>query len=435
MIDEPLPAKKRRPKLLFLAHSFPPANTSGSVRTWNIAKYLARLGWDVTVVTPHPNLCRNLNDPAEADAALQREGIQKILTAHRWRCLLPLHLKHWNHGVGRYAGGICRRIARRFGIERGIGWIKPTERACASLGLNDVDIILATGLPFASFLIARRLSNLLACPYVLDYRDPWTGNPHTAHPFRPATMRKEASLLADAAAVTIVSPSWAAELDRLFRLGPKLHVVTNGYDPEEFAEVRPYEFGHFAIVYAGRFYPPKRVITPVMRALKSLKDECSTSTGYFFHYYGPHQEHVRAEAKRYDVSERVVLHGEVAQSVALSAVRGASVVVVITSVSESSTLDEQGIVTGKIFEPVGLNMPVLLVCPPGSDAEAVLRTAGLGEAFRASDIGGIACFFRNVMLGRGVRPGNRSEYSWPSIAKNLDDVLRGALRGRTYQKL
>ena len=32
------------------------------VRTWNIAKHLARSGWEVTVVTPHPSIYRNPDD-------------------------------------------------------------------------------------------------------------------------------------------------------------------------------------------------------------------------------------------------------------------------------------------------------------------------------------------------------------------------------------
>src|SRR5688572_6713450 len=37
----------KRPKLLLLVWSFPPAPAIGSVRTWNIAKHMARLGWEV----------------------------------------------------------------------------------------------------------------------------------------------------------------------------------------------------------------------------------------------------------------------------------------------------------------------------------------------------------------------------------------------------
>jgi glycosyltransferase involved in cell wall biosynthesis len=153
------------------------------------------------------------------------------------------------------------------------------------LTAKEVDVILATGSPFASFRLAKRLSDRLGCPYVLDYRDPWSGNPHVVKAGRKSTIKEEARLLKDAAAVTIVSRSWALALDRRFNLGKKLHVVANGFDPEELADVEPYDFGHFAIVYAGGFYPPKRVISPVMAALRLVK-ETLVSTEWYFHYYG-----------------------------------------------------------------------------------------------------------------------------------------------------
>jgi glycosyltransferase involved in cell wall biosynthesis len=257
----------------------------------------------------------------------------------------------------------------------------------------------------------------------MDYRDPWTQNPHKRAALSKR-IREEARLLAGSAAVTIVSQSWAKTLDRQYSLGSKLHVITNGYDPEGLADIEPRKFDHFAIVYAGRFYPPKRVITPVMQTLRFLKQNYSTSTDHFFHYYGPHQEHVRVEAERYGVSDCIMLHGDVAQSVALSALRGANVAVVITSVSENSVPEEQGIVTGKIFEPIGLKTPILLISPPGGDAEIVVRVAGVGEAFRGNDVKGMAAFLHKLMSGNGRRPESRSEYSWANVAKHLDQVLR-----------
>jgi glycosyltransferase involved in cell wall biosynthesis len=316
------------------------------------------------------------------------------------------------------------------GIERGIGWITVVERACEALAPNDADIILATGFPFAAFTLAKRLSRRFGCPYVLDYRDLWTGgNPHTAHAFRPATIRKEAALLGDSAAVTIVSPSWAAAMERRFGLGPKLHVVTNGYDPEEFAEVKPYDFGHFAIVYAGNFYPPKRVISPVMASLRQLKEMMNgNDSKWFFHYYGGQEDHVREEAGRFGVVESVVLHGHVPRSTVLSAVRGAGIALVITSVTEENAFGEQGIVPAKLFEPLGLGTPTLLIAPPRCDAETILATTKLGRRFTGSDIAGMASFLMDTIHGKGPEPKAQEAFAWTNIALGFDAVLRSAIR-------
>lgn len=421
---------EHHPKLLFLAWAFPPANaSSSSVRTWNTAKYLARLGWDVTVVTPNPSILRHVERAENLATELEREGIRCILTDHRWRCLSADHLKCWNRGIGWLVGGVIRQMTWQFGIEQAAGWVKPAEQACSNLTRKDVDIILASGPPFSAFRLARRLSDKLRRPYVLDYRDLWTDWYPSA-----STAQQEARLLEGCAAVTTVSRSCGLAIDRRFGCAAKLHVVTNGYDPEEFAYVKPYDFGHFAIVYAGAFDPPKRVISPVTALLKHLKETTSgNSKEWYFHYYGPHNDYVSAEAARADVMDRVFVHGRVTRIEALSAVMGAGAALVITSIAEEPTLVDKGIVTGKVFEALGLGIPVLAVAPRGSDLESIAETTGLVESFTARDTEGMASFLRDLMFGRRLERKSQEVYAWRNIAKKLDVVLRSAVSSGFYK--
>ena len=159
-----------------------------------------------------------------------------------------------------------------------------------------------------------------------------------------------------------------------FGVGSKLHVLSNGYDPEELADIAPYDFGHFAIVYAGNFYPPKRVISPIMAALERLlKTTDGNNREWFFHYYGRHEDHVLEEARKFGVTEKVISHGWVPQSEALAAVRGAGLTIVISSVDDQATVADKGIMTGKVYEALGLNVPVLVVAPQGSDLETLAK--------------------------------------------------------------
>jgi len=399
----------------------------------NIAKYLARLGWEVTVVTPDPSVWRKVENCEKVSMELDREGIRRVLTGHQWRCLDSVHLNCWDQNLGWFVGGICRTIARRLGIEKDVGWIKPAERACSILGPKDVDVILASGPPFGHFRLAKQLSDRLGRPYVLDYRDPWTGDPHAICTSPRATVRKEARLLEDCAAITIVSPSWGAALDQCYGVGSKLHVVPNGYDSGEMAEIKPYDFGHCAIVYAGYFYPPKRIITPLFAALKRLRESLGeNSNGWHFHYYGTEETHVREEADRFGLIDRVVLHGGVPRREVLSAVKGARLAVVITSVNEQESLEDKGIVTGKIFEAIGLGTPVLMIAPSGSDAIAITETTGLVKSFSGTDIQGMASFLKDVACGQAPKPKNIEACSWTSLSKKFDAVLRKAISVATH---
>lgn len=417
-----------KPKLLFLACYFPPMQAISAVRTGNMARHLARLGWKVTVVTPHGYVWRNVEDSEKISKELDAGGINRILTNHQWRCLEPDHLKCWNQSVGWVAGGICRTIARRFGIDRHIGWIKEAERACSILSPKDVDVILASGSPFVAFRLARNLSDRLRRPYVLDYRDPWTNNHYATRPPRPANVREEASLLQGCAAVTIVSPSWGADLDRRYGVGAKLHVVTSGYDPSEMAAVKPYDFGHSAIVNTGNFHLPNQSVASFLAALKHLKESFSeASEKWYFHYYGGQGDHVREQADRFGLNDRIVLHGRVSRREALSAVKGANLAVVISSVYDQSSLKDKGIVPGKIFEAIGLGTPVLLIAPHGNDATALMTSTGLVKSFTGSDTQGMVSLLKDVIRGQAPQPKNIEICSWATISRNLDVILRGVV--------
>jgi len=308
-----------------------------------------------------------------------------------------------------------------------IGWLKEAERACSSLSPKDVDVILVSGPPLTGFRLARRLSARLGRPYVLDYRDPLTQHRFVDRLPRPATVREEASLLQGCAAVTIVSPSWAEDLDQRYGVGEKVHVVTNGYDPDEMAAVKPYDFRHCAFVFTGNFFPPKISISPFLAALKSLKEfPNEVNNEWYFHYYGVQEDYVRRQAAHYGLTDRIVVHGRVPRREALSAVKGANLALVISSVYEQSQLIDKGTIPGKIFEAIGLGTPVLLIASPGSDATALLAPTGLGKSFTGPDTQGMVSFLKDVVRGRAPQRKNIENYSWTTLSKKLDAVLRNA---------
>ena len=418
---------RERPRLLFLAYYFPPVEVIAAVRTRCMAKYLSRLGWNVTVVTPDPSLFVIADGGAQPAEELMEQDIERMITGHRWGFLTEGQgrLRYRDRGLARLVGGACRKVARCFDVNPAVGWKAPVERACASLRPGDVDLVLATGNPFIAFELAGRLAARLDCPYVFDYRDPWTvGN---AYPVRTRrTVRKEQRLLEGCAAAMIVSPSFARAIAEAFGVGAKMHVVSNGYDPEELAAVLPHGFDHFAIIYTGHFYTIYRNVSPLMTALRLLIDCGEELPPWRFHYYGAQEAHVRDAARQAGVDTHVVVHGKVLRSQALSAIKGAGVAVVISSVAEVATLVDQGMVTGKIFEPIGMGITTLLVAPPGSDAEEIVERAGNGRRFVASDVEGMASFLSNAMRGVVPPAKNPALYAWPTIVKQLDRILRGA---------
>jgi glycosyltransferase involved in cell wall biosynthesis len=169
-----------------------------------------------------------------------------------------------------------------------------------------------------------------------------------------------------------------------------------------------------------------------MAALQRLKNTHVGTRSWCFHYYGIHEDHVRTEAQRFGVVERVVLHGRVSREEALAAVKGASVAVVVTTVAEKGTSVDHGMVTGKLFEALGLGTPILLVSPAESDGAAILADAGVHASFTGTDIDGIAGHISRLLSDQ-TRPSQSAApepYAWPELIKPLDAILRSQLTGR-----
>lgn len=414
--------KPTRGKLLFLAYHFPPGDSIASVRAGNITKYLAKSGWDVSVVTIDPSLLR-VSKSQGVDLSQRDYGYRTVYTKHPWRFLSPGYLRSDDrHGIKRYLGAMARRVAFMVGIDSAKVWCNEVERTCAKVQPEDVDVILATGGPFETFGLAQRISLRLGKPFVLDYRDLWCHNPHLQRPLRNRQKRMEKDLLAKCTAVSVISPSMAKVLCDTYQIEDKVKVVTNGYDPEAFEAVKPHHFGHFAIVYAGAFFPPKRDVGPLIQLL-ARSEQLGVIRPWQFHYYGSKGDYVRESARASGIERVVVCHGHLSHWEALEAIRGAGVAVVITSVHDTGNLADRTIVTGKLFEPIGLQTPYLVMAPAQSDVEQIVETAGGGAFFRGSDVDGMVMYVAGLMKGNAPPWKNRECFSWTSIAKHMDKLL------------
>lgn len=326
---------------------------------------------------------------------------------------------------------IIRKAIQKTYIDNGIGWIIPALQACRRIRLDDVEVIMATGAPYSAFVIAALLAKQLRCPYVLDYRDPWTSGPHHKKPYPKIYKRIESFLDRKAAAITCVSESWSVGIRSDLGLEKPIHTISNGFDPEEASGVEPMVFDQPAVVYAGRFYPPKRVITPVLEAVVSTRSAIAEPRKRpVLHYFGADEKHLQIEAMKLGDRGSIICHGNVPRVQVLSAMKGAAAVVVVTSVKPESDVWERGIITGKIFEPINTGTPVLLVAPRLSDARTIIESSDAGCAFVGTEIKEMSFFIKSLCEGGKKMEASAlsQQYSWSKLSDKLDIILRQCLR-------
>jgi hypothetical protein len=424
--DDPQVDRKHDSRVLFLASSFPPANRPGSPRTWHIATSLAQRGWSVTVVTVEPSQWVR-RDP-DVDEQLRAAGIRRIAVRNAFPSVTGGLLKRSRIIPSIVARGL-RKLSSIFQIDPQVGWFRPVEWRCSRIDPSTVDVVLVSAPPFGLLPSARRIAERLGRPLVVDYRDVWTANPMLRRPPARRHRRADRAVIERASAVTTVSPSMAGLLRTRMGAGDKVHLIPNGYNAADLAGVRPLSYGEFAIAYAGTFYLPERTITPVFEALALLDRQQPALPMWRFHYFGPHGAHVVATARECGLNpDRVVCHGSVSRPEALAAVAGANLVTVVTTIAREGTEAERGVVTGKIFEAIGLRRPMLVIAPENSDVEGVLRISGLGRVFSGPDTGLIAQFISEVMVGSVPPAASPERYEWASIGLTLSDLLRSVAR-------
>ncbi|MGA4577390.1 glycosyltransferase [Limisphaera sp. VF-2] len=419
------------PKLhvLYIAAIFPPLNAIATVRTWNTACALAARGWNVTVLTVPPTMWRHRN--ADDHPSPHRPGTA-LHFIHASPPLAYLNPDLYTATPPHLLSPLYLLSVRPFNPFKTLvvhAWGFAAHRAARALLSWRPNLILADGgPPLGCYLAAYSLARYWKIPYVLDYRDLWSvGNPHkqTFHNYwqRPI----ERKLVKHAAGIVTVSHGLARTLMSAFSLPPrKVHVITNGYNAHRLQNVPSATFDEPAIVYAGTLYPPLRTLKPVLMALKRLD---TPTLRWQFHYYGAQGDLVRKDAAELGMLSRVTCHGRVPWSEAVAALKGAHCAVVVVSVnSEAAT--ELGVLTGKLFELLGLGVPILMVAPRNAEAREYLF--GHGEAYCADEVTDMAEYLRSLLGRDPKRYTPPKECSWDTLGDVWDSVLRGVIEDGNY---
>lgn len=403
-------------KILFFAYYFPPSPLIAAIRTGEVARGLARQGWDVVVITVKLPITEICEKTAKEFNAL---GVKVIYVESCLKLLLPGVFGE-TRGWSNFVGKVLRKVFRVLNIEYEIGWLYHAYQASARVGL--FDYVLASGGPWSSFLLAYYLHRTMGSRYVLDYRDLWWGNPHARW---KKYLNLEKKIYKNAAGVIVVSKSMRLFHENLF--GPiNGLVITNGYSMLDIGGCGETDFDFPAIVYAGQFYPPIRGVESLFSALNMCKK--AENDEFRFYYYGPSSEYVKDMAKKHEIEDVVVCCGNVSRHCAISAQRAARLVVVVVSESSVVDLAEAGIVTGKIFEAIALGVQTLVIAPKNSDVRSIVGGCKNIHVFAASELNEMADLVRKKLHSKSEKVDIPSDLSWDCLSRQYASFLENALR-------
>jgi glycosyltransferase involved in cell wall biosynthesis len=241
------------------------------------------------------------------------------------------------------------------------------------------DLVVSTAGPYGVHCPAYRLKKSgIATHWIADWRDLWVDNHiYRGLPgFRFVERLMEKRWSQEADAITTVSKPLAEILRRKY--GNKVHVIYNGFDPEDFENL-PMERvfptdDTFRIVYTGTIYTGKRDPAPLFKAVGSLLQNKLNPEGLRIIFCGSNSD-VSDIARKYSVNNIVEYAGFLPREVALRMQRDADALLFLEYESENV----QGILTGKLFEYLFAGPPIIGVgVSDNSSVGQLLKRTGRG---------------------------------------------------------
>jgi glycosyltransferase involved in cell wall biosynthesis len=428
-------------RVLIVSFHFPPDFSVGAKRVLRMASYLSRFGWETTVLTVRPGYF-DRHDPT----LMQEPPPFRVVRTH---AITPLRWARRLRGAfkGRTAPGEAGRFhppGDPVVVPEGagdrpvpfwrpllttpdeyVGWI-PLAIGGGILRRLRSDLILASGPPFSSHLIAAGLSRALGAPLALDYRDPWTmpsGEPALPES-RPSGVRRLESWCVGRASVVIATTGSIEQ--SLAPLHPRrTEVIPNAADLESVEHVEPFRDTRFSILYTGSFYG-SRSPRPMLEAIRLLKAKGALPAGgLVFRVIGVTGDLVVRAAAALGVSECVAVEDFLPYRDALSRIRGADVLLLVVGDAHHA------MVPAKLFDYLAARRYVLALGPAGCEAGRIVQESGAGEIVDSDDVSGIARVLAARMQSpRADLPASSilERYSPQRTMESLDRVLRDVLR-------
>ena len=367
------------PRLLLISFHYPPRPTVGSLRPGALAKYLPRFGWEVLVLTPRT--AEGPRPPAPVIETDYQDALEK------WKSRLGLDPQRSLHDKlklstpdrPREKPTHTRILASLKSVlaypEPEKGWEPLAVDAIQKIAVP-IDAILSTAPPITSHCIAREARRILKCPWIADFRDLWANNLDNPHGrilrWRDRSLEKKQ--LATADALVTVSRPWA---DRLQELHPDkpVHVITNGFDPDDFIGDPVSRTRTFSITYTGQLYAGRRDPTALFAVVHELIQAGTIDREQMrIRFYGPIELWLQPLIERYELQGVVELHGTIGRREALQRQQESQILLMLGWANPNET----GQHTGKLFEYFGSRRPILAVGGVRGVLTEVLEETGAG---------------------------------------------------------
>ena len=377
-------------RLLVITYYWPPTGGSGVQRWVKFCKYLPQYGWQPVVYTPEnperlaydESLLKDVPECAE----IIRTRISEPYAAYR----RLIGGKDGRSEVNPVSGGEKTAVQRLSLWVRGnffvpdprVSWVRPSVRYLKGyLKEHPVDAVVTTGPPQSMHLIGLGLKKALGLKWIADFRDPWTEMFYYKHLElgRRADRRHhelERQVLDGADTVIAVTPY--VRDDFAARTQTPVTLITNGFDEDDFAGVRPaVHEGKFTIVHTGLFAADGNPLNLWDVLAEKCGDDPEFASKLQIRLAGKTDSEVTEAIRARGLGGNLVDLGYLPHDEVVAEQMGADILILPLRREP----EYAKVLPGKIFEYLAAGRPVLGIGQEDGAAAEVLRDAGAGVMF------------------------------------------------------
>jgi len=405
-------------RVVVVPYYYPPFWGSGN-RWPTLVKYLRELGHEVTV------LATDAYGRLEDDDA---NGVQRVhdlrASAAVRRMLRREDIPTAGAAAGDQPAGPL--LTKLFVPDAYVvSWLPAAALATRRLlAESNIDVVITSSPPESVHLLGLLLGRRRPA-WIADFRDGWTFEP-LRPPFPTGLQQRVDGRLERAVAQhadAVVAATRPIAGDLVQRLGARATHISNAWDPALTsvpAAPRIGESSEKRIVLTGKF-SGVRGSNPeaFLRALARVRSE-PDSPPLRLVLAGPLLDADRALIAATGNADFVSSVGIVERSSALALQRSADALLLITSRNSSEA-------TGKLFEYIGADRPVLALAD-GNEAARIVAETGIGVTVAPDDVEAIANALRRVAAGTlPFAPRNLGRFVYPGPAEAFTRVIDEAI--------
>lgn len=365
-------------KVLIISYYWPPAGGPGVQRSLKFVKYFRDFGIEPVVYTVeqpnYPLLDESLVDEVP-------DGIE----------VLKLPIWEPNNFLGKkkkgsagfldsnpsLIGKISQYVRANYFIpDARKFWVEPSVKFLLNyLENNKVDVIVSSGPPHSVHLIAQKLKKETGVKWISDFRDPWTDIDYFHQlPLSKSSLNKhkalERKVLQDSDAVVVVGETMKTNYSCFNK---KIFTITNGFDIEPIKKKIQLD-SKFSITHIGLMNDDRNpsILWSVLKEL--ISEENDFRNDLKIKLVGRVSDKCIDEIKGCSLESNLEVINYVAHNEVIEYQRSSQVLLLAVNKVPSA----KGIITGKIFEYLVSERPILAIGPEDGDLAKILSETNAG---------------------------------------------------------